>query len=194
MQMPFLQVICCRNRTQAVQRRHNLALAICCVVSIVGVLFNFGESSVMQKLLSIVKLAGLAIVLAAFTMPASEASAQGARIQLTITKAGFVVGVSSGSGTLFFNNRAYPVTVAGLRIGLTIGASNATLSGPVQNLRKVSDIEGTYGTVGASAAAVAGGDNLVVQNNKGVKLVLRGTQRGLEASLDAGGLTIRLQR
>jgi hypothetical protein len=39
---------------------------------------------------------------------------------------------------------------------------------------------------------VAGGQNWVLRNGRGVELRLRGVQTGLEASLDLGGMSIRL--
>ncbi len=146
----------------------------------------------MGRLSPVFKLLAVVVLFATFAPASPVASAQPAHIAITIKKAGFVLGVSSGSGILTYNGSRYPVSVGGLRIGLTIGASHATLSGPVYNLRQVHDIEGTYGTIGASAAAGPGADNLVVQNDKGVKLLLRGRQMGFEASLDAGGLSISL--
>jgi hypothetical protein len=67
------------------------------------------------------------------------------------------------------------------------------LVGEVRNLNQISDIEGTYSGVGASMAIGGGADNLVASNARGVQLVLRGTQVGLEASLDLTGMNIRLR-
>lgn len=132
-------------------------------------------------------------VLALGLMPMKEASAQTARISMKIAKAGFVIGVSTGSGTLHFQGRSYGLSIGGLRAGLIVGASNARMSGEVYNLHKLRHIEGTYGAVQASAAAGTGGQNWVLENVHGVRLVLRGVQTGLEASLDAGGMKITLE-
>ena len=78
-------------------------------------------------------------------------------------------------------------------MGLTIGLSKVNLVGEVRNLRKISDIAGTYSGVGASAALGGGANNVVAANEKGVQLVMRGRQVGLEASLDLGGMTISLK-
>lgn len=138
----------------------------------------------------------LSLIAAAFlliTAPAQEADAQSARISISIKKAGFVVGASVGSGTLAFNGRRYRLSVGGLRLGLTVGASTATMHGNVYNLRRLRDIEGTYGAVEASAAAGFGPQNMVLENQRGVKLVLRGRQTGLEASLSSAGFKISLR-
>lgn len=131
-------------------------------------------------------------LLAVSFLPIQEANAQTARISMKIAKAGFVLGVSTGSGTLQFQGRNYGLSIGGLRAGLIVGASNARMSGEVYNLHKLRHIEGTYASIQASAAAGTGGQNWVLENVHGVRLVLRGVQTGLEASLDAGGMRITL--
>ena len=135
----------------------------------------------------------LAAVMMLFASAPTNAVAQSARISLSISKAGFVVGVSSGTGTLRYRGRRYPLSVGGVRLGLSVGASTANMHGQVYNLRRVRDIEGTYGAVEASAAAGVGPQNWVLENEHGVRLVLRGRQRGLEASLSSGGININLR-
>jgi hypothetical protein len=116
------------------------------------------------------------------------------RIQMEIGKVGFVVGFSGGSGTLTCNGQSYALEVGGMSAGLVIGGSRVSLVGEVRNLHQISDIEGTYTGVGASAAAGGGANNVVARNQKGVQLVMRGRQAGLEASLDLGGTRIKLKR
>ncbi len=143
------------------------------------------------------RLIGALTVLTAIVMlfvgVTTNAVAHSARISMSIGKAGFVVGVSSGTGTLRYRGRRYPLSVGGVRLGLTVGASSARMHGRVYNLRRVRDIEGTYGAIEASAAAGVGPQNWILENEHGVRLVLRGRQRGLEASLDGGGISIRLR-
>ena len=116
------------------------------------------------------------------------------RIQMEIGKVGFVVGFSGGSGTLTCDGQSYALEVGGMSAGLVIGGSRVSLVGEVRNLHQISDIEGTYTGVGASAAAGGGANNVVARNQKGVQLVMRGRQAGLEASLDLGGTRIKLKR
>lgn len=116
------------------------------------------------------------------------------RIRMEIGKVGFVIGFSGGSGTLTCNGQSYALEVGGMSAGLVIGGSRVSLVGEVRNLHRISDIEGTYTGVGASAAAGAGANNVVARNQNGVQLVMRGRQAGLEASLDLGGTRIKLKR
>jgi lipid-binding SYLF domain-containing protein len=136
--------------------------------------------------------AGFLVALALmFTAPSQAQMA--CQINLEFTKGGFVIGGSGGSGTLTCNGQNYPLKIGGLSAGLVIGISKVNLVGEVRNLYEIPDIEGAYSGVGASMAIGGGADNLVAANAKGVQLVLRGTQVGLEASLDLSGMKISLR-
>jgi hypothetical protein len=115
-------------------------------------------------------------------------------IEMKVGKIGFLIGVSRGDGRVFYNGREAGLEVNGLRVGLTIGASFANMRGEAYNLKQLEDIAGTYVAAQASVVAVkGGGQNLVLVNEHGVRLVLWGEQKGLDASLDAGGMVISLR-
>ena len=114
-------------------------------------------------------------------------------VTLDIFKAGFVVGVGGGSGTLVFNGRRYPLTVGGLSLGATIGASKASLVGRAYNLRQPSDIVGTYTAVGAGVAVAGGASGIRLQNARGVVLELRGRNVGLEINANVSGVEIGMR-
>jgi hypothetical protein len=132
-------------------------------------------------------------VAALFLFVAPAQAQMACQLNLEITKGGFVIGVSSGNGTLTCDGQRYPLSVGGMSVGLIIGMASVSLVGEVRNLVEISDIEGTYSGLGASMAIGGGADNVVAANANGVQLVMRGTQVGLEASLDLGGMTIRLK-
>lgn len=123
----------------------------------------------------------------------TSASAATGTIRLQIVKAGFILGAGGGSGTLVFQGRRYPLSIGGLSLGATIGASKADLVGRAYNLRRASDIAGTYTSVGASAAVAAGASAIRLQNAKGVLLVLQGRSVGLEFNINVSGVDIRLR-
>ena len=111
-------------------------------------------------------------------------------IELEIVKAGLIIGGSGGSGTLHYKGKDYPVTIGGVSFGATIGVSKAQLTGEVFNLKSAEDIQGVYAAGGAGYAMVGGEKHIDLKNDKGVLLMLRGTQKGAEFSLDLNGLKI----
>lgn len=114
-------------------------------------------------------------------------------IYITFVNAGFIVGVSGGSGTLVYQGKRYSLKIGGVSLGATFGASKAELSGTVLNMNKPSDISGTYGATEAGYAVVSGRKTARLKNTKGVVLVLRGRQVGLEVQLDLSGLQVALK-
>ena len=122
------------------------------------------------------------------------AAAPSGTIELTLYKAGFIVGGSGGSGTLKFKGKKYPVNIGGVSLGATIGVSKAELVGEVYNLKKPGDIEGTYGAGQAGVAVVGGAKVAELKNSNGVVLKVRGKQVGLELALDLSGMEISLKK
>jgi len=138
--------------------------------------------------------AWLMAALAALTLGiASPALADSGTIRLTILKAGWIIGGTGGSGTLTFHGRRYALDVGGLSVGFTFGGSKAVLSGTVSHIRRASDVEGVYGTVGAGGAIGHGAGAIVLQNEKGAVLELSGSQKGLMVNADFGGMAISLK-
>jgi hypothetical protein len=115
-------------------------------------------------------------------------------VDLTLYKAGFIVGGSGGSGTLKFKGKQYPVDIGGISLGATIGASKAELVGEVYNLKQPSDIEGTYAAVQTGVAVVGGGKVAELKNSKGVVLKVKGKEVGLELALDLSGMAVSLKK
>jgi hypothetical protein len=141
----------------------------------------------------IVGLLAIATFIGALSISAVTATAQDARIQFTVVKAGLILGFGGGSGTLYYKDKAYPISIGGISVGATIGASVANLSGTVRYLKRPSDIEGNYSAAGGSAAYVVGVKGIKMKNNKGVVVNVAGPQVGLEFSLDLSGMSISLQ-
>lgn len=136
----------------------------------------------------------LAVAAVAFAAtPASAQSASTGTVRLNIVKAGFIIGMGGGNGTLTFRGKTYRLSVGGIGIG-SIGLASVRLSGTASNLRTASDIAGTYGAAGAGASFVGGGQVATVQNERGVVLRLSGPQVGFQANLGVGGMTISMRR
>ena len=136
-------------------------------------------------------LAGALMMVAASTESRAQTGTTGT-VRIQIVKAGFIVGVGGGKGTLTFNGKSYPLSIGGVSVG-TIGVATVNLEGTARNLRTAADIAGTYGAASASVAIVGGGKVATLKNEKGVVLEVHGVQLGLEASLSLSGMTIALQ-
>ena len=136
-----------------------------------------------------------AVVAAAIAMLAAiavPAQAQTGAVRIHVVKAGFIVGVSGGRGTLTYHGAVYHLRVGGIGVG-TIGFAAANLVGTAYNLRSPGDIAGTYSAVSAGFAVVGGRKVARLQNERGVILELHGAQVGLELSLNLGGMTVALR-
>jgi hypothetical protein len=112
-------------------------------------------------------------------------------VHLRIVKAGFIVGVGGGDGTLTFHGRTYRLSVGGIGLG-SLGVASVRLTGTASRLRVAEDIAGTYAAVGAGGAFVAGAQVATLQNEKGVTLRVHGVQMGFQVSLGLAGMTLAL--
>jgi hypothetical protein len=132
------------------------------------------------------------IALAALVSLSSASLAGSGTVRLTIYKAGWIIGGSGGSGTLYFQGRAYRLSTGGLDYGLVFGGSKTVLHGTVRNINRPSDVAGVYGAAGAGLAVGRGARAIVLTNQKGAVLELSGRQVGLLANADLSGLAITL--
>src|SRR5580658_8723555 len=90
------------------------------------------SSTIRTTLLALVAFAGLS----------SAARADEGYVQLTIIKAGWIIGGNGGSGVLDFHGRRYSLGIGGIDYGLVFGGSRAVLRGRVHNIWRPSDIAG----------------------------------------------------
>jgi hypothetical protein len=141
------------------------------------------SSTIRATLIALVALAGLS----------SASIADSGTVRLTIYKAGWIIGGSGGSGTLYFRGRTYRLSTGGLDYGLVFGGSKTVLRGRVSNIRRPSDVAGVYGAAGVGLAVGTGARAIVLTNQKGAVLELSGSQVGLLANADLSGLAITLE-
>ena len=123
----------------------------------------------------------------------SAARADSGYINITVIKAGWIIGGSGGSGVLTFQGRRYPLSIGGLSYGFTFGASETRFHGTVTNIRRPSDVAGVYGQAGVGAAAGVGAQGVVLTNQRGAILTLSGRQAGLIVSADLSGLALSMR-
>ena len=133
------------------------------------------------------------LALAVFAGVSTVSYADEGTVTLTIYKAGWIIGGSGGSGSLYFQGRYYPLSTGGLDYGLVFGGSKTVLYGKVSNIWSPWDVAGVYGAAGAGLAVGPGARAIVLTNQKGAVLELSGRQVGLLANLDLSGLAITLQ-
>jgi hypothetical protein len=137
---------------------------------------------------------GAAFVVAAATLlgALTPSYADNGSVTITVTKAGFIIGVGGGSGVLHFKGKNYRLKVGGLSAG-TIGFAQAQLVGVARHLRLPEDIAGSYSAVSVGFAVAGGGKTARLQNANGVVLELQGKQVGFELSFNLSGLTISVE-
>ena len=123
----------------------------------------------------------------------TSAEAATGSIALHIVSAGFIFGVTGGSGVLTFGGQQYPLSIGGISAGATIGASGTDLVGTAYHLHSPGDIEGIYSAVGAGLSVAGGRSAAQLSNARGVVLRLRGRQIGFMFSLDLSGMQISLR-
>ena len=123
----------------------------------------------------------------------SPAYADSGGISFRVIKAGFVIGGSAGSGTLFFHGRRYPLDIGGLSYGFTFGASETHFRGAVSHIRGPSDLSGVYAAGNVGAAIGQGAQAIVLTNQNGAQLSLSGNSVGAIVSADLNGLVITVK-
>ena len=135
-----------------------------------------------------------ALAAAVAAAPVSAEEQPSGKIQFEVYKAGFVVGVSGGSGTLTYEGKDYPISIGGISLGATIGVSKAEFIGDVFNLSAPEDIEGIYSGAKAGIAIAGGAKTAILKNSKGVELKVSGEQIGVELTLDLNGMEVKLTK
>ena len=146
-----------------------------------------------MKMISALRGVLVALIAFAGTALSSASHADEGFVQLTIYKAGWVIGGSGGSGVLDFRGRRYPLSTGGLDYGFVFGGSKTILRGRVSNIYRPSDVAGVYGAAGAGLAVGSGARAIVLTNQKGAVLELSGMQTGLMANADLSGLAITMK-
>jgi len=136
--------------------------------------------------------AALALAGALIAAPVAMAQTPDATIDFKGGSVAFIGKAQWGSGTLTFHGKRYPIKVNGLGIG-SIGASSYSATGEVYNLETAKDIEGTYGQASAGATAGAGGGAITMTNGSGVTIKARAKTAGLQLTVAASGVDIRLK-
>jgi hypothetical protein len=114
-------------------------------------------------------------------------------VSMVTTSVGLDIGVEWGSGILtLVNGQQYRFAVKGLMIG-SAGAGKTLAHGTVYHLHAIDDFAGTYGAVEAGFTVMEGMGGVAMRNQHGVVLVLSTVERGVQLTLAAEGVEIKLQ-
>jgi hypothetical protein len=133
-----------------------------------------------------------AVAAAALVAGLSSSQAATGNVNLNISKGGVVIGSTNGTGTMRLRGRSYPLVVSGVSCCFTFGGSQASLTGSIANVRRASDIEGSYSASSGGLTIGAGQQSIMLTNAKGAVLQLTGAQSGLMVNVDLGGMSVSL--
>ena len=101
------------------------------------------------------------------------------------------VGFQWGGGTLSYHGQQYPFKLSGLSV-VDIGATRATGTGRVHNLRNVAEFSGNYVSASVGATVAGGGSATTLRNQNGVVIDGIATTQGARLTLAPGGVSIKL--
>jgi hypothetical protein len=146
-----------------------------------------GNTNYMHK-----KLLVMALVLA-FVLTAGAALAEqpSGTISIELRSASALMGASWGQAVLTFQGKTHLYQVRGLKV-LSVGYRELSLNGDVYNLTNLNDLAGTYQKADpAGLTFIVGQKGLVIRNDRGVTINIKGMQAGLNLDLVKEGLTIQ---
>lgn len=134
---------------------------------------------------------GMGLVsLVLMTLPAAAASdVPDATVEFSGGSVAAGIGYTWGTGMLIYHGRLFRLQVGGLSIA-DVGITSYTASGDVYNVKKPSDILGTYGAVTAGATIGRGLTGTSMQNEHGVVIRMTATRSGLSLMLAPSGMTM----
>jgi len=130
------------------------------------------------------------VMLVAATVAAQDAPSGTVSVTSKTVAAG--VGVSWGDGKLTYEGKEHTFSINGLSV-VDVGVSKVSASGQVFNLKKLSDFSGNYVAAQAGAAVGGGAGAVAMKNQNGVVMQLTGTGTGVQFTLAAKGVDVKLK-
>ena len=102
------------------------------------------------------------------------------------------IGVNWGDGKLTYQGKDHSFTISGLSVA-DVGISKMTTTGNVYHLKKLADFSGNYAAAEAGAAVGAGKGAIAMKNQNGVVMELTSTKTGIQFTLAAKGVEVKLK-
>ena len=138
-------------------------------------------------------LALAAAALLAMAAPGAAQEAPSGTVEITSTTIAVGFGFNWGDGTLTLpDGSKHKFSVENLKVAV-VGVSTVEATGSVYNLKRVRDLEGTYVEGEAGIAIGVGFSGMTMKNENGVVINLSATQLGINFTLGAGGLSIKMK-
>lgn len=113
-------------------------------------------------------------------------------VEVTSKSVAVGVGVTWGNGTLTYNGAPHTFSIDGLSV-LDLGVSKIRTHGEVFYLKNLADFSGHYVAGAAGIALVAGVNDVIMRNERGVVLRLHGTEKGVRLQLGGQGVNIEVK-
>ena len=138
----------------------------------------------------------LAVAVTTSVTFAAKESKPDATLRLSFKSVAVGVGFSSGSGTLTYQGKSYPVKVKGLSVG-KVGVTSSSAYGEVFNLKNLQDFNGHYDVGGKGTRGVtlgSGKSGTLMSNQAGVIVRVSSTQSGASVNVTGGGVDMQLQK
>ena len=123
----------------------------------------------------------------------AQAAGPDATLQLRSGSVAAGIGISWGHGTLTYKGKQYPVSVSGLSLG-KVGITKVTASGDVYNLKNLRDFSGNYTSATADITLAGGHSGVTMKNQNGVRVVVRATSKGVDLTIGASGVDMKLKK
>jgi hypothetical protein len=138
------------------------------------------------------KLLCVALVLA-FVLTAGAALAEQPSATISIIDVSQAIGIGPvwGQGVITYGGTTHLFKVKGFE-RLALGREKMDVNGDVYHLKNLGDLAGTYRKANpAGFTFIENKQDLVVQNEKGVVIDLKGAEHGLQLDLVTSGLKIK---
>jgi len=112
-------------------------------------------------------------------------------VVITATSVAAGVGFQWGKGILTVKGNKYPFSLQGLQI-VGVGYAKVQAVGTVYGLHRLKDFEGVYAAAEVGGAAGSGPATVTMRNPNGVTIALHAEQQGVNLTLAAEGVNIKL--
>jgi hypothetical protein len=125
---------------------------------------------------------------------AADAKKPSGTVAINETQFGFIIGGSTGGGTLKFKGKLYDFKIGGLSVGATVGIAKVAAVGEVYDLKDISNFPGTYTALNAAIALGGGVGGVQMKNEHGVIMRLESRTKGLRFNLSTSGVTVTMSK